>query len=97
MLFAIVCLDKPASLDLRLATRAQHIAYLQTYAKCLVEAGPLLDHDGRPCGSLLMVDVVDRAAAEGFAESDPYSKTGLFESVKIRQYRSVFRDGGIVE
>lgn len=97
MLFTILCRDKPGSLDLRLATRAQHIAYLQTYVDRILEAGPLLDLDGRPCGSLLIVDVDDRATAEGFAESDPYAKAGLFESVVIRRYRPVFRDRAVVE
>ena len=93
MLFAIFCADRPASLDLRLASRPVHLAYLQTYAAKLVQAGPLLDTDGRPCGSLLIVDVNDRAEAEGFAAGDPYAKAGLFESTIIRPFRSVFRDG----
>ena len=93
MLFALICTDKPASLDLRLATRAQHLAYLETYRARLAQAGPLLDQDGRPCGSLLIVDVADRAEAAGFAEADPYARAGLFESVLIRPYRQVFRDG----
>ncbi len=97
MLFVIICTDKPGSIDLRMATRQQHLAYLQTYVDRIVEAGPLLDGDNRPCGSLLLVDVVDRAAAEGFAASDPYAKAELFDSVLIRRYRTVFRDGAVVE
>jgi uncharacterized protein YciI len=93
MLFALLCTDKPGRLDLRLASRAQHLAYLETYQAKVVTAGGLLDADGRPGGSLLIVDVADRAEAEGFAEADPYNKAGLFESVVIRPYRQVFRDG----
>jgi uncharacterized protein YciI len=93
MLFALFCTDKPASLDMRLATRPQHLAYLETYQSRLVQAGPLLDTDGRPCGSLLIVDVADRAEAAGFADADPYGKAGLFESVLIRAYRQIFKDG----
>ena len=97
MLFAIVCIDKPASLELRLATRATHLAYLTTYKDKVVQAGPLLDTDGRSCGSLLLVEVADRAAAEGFAEGDPYAKAGLFESTLIRPFRTVFKDGELAE
>lgn len=96
MLFAIICTDRPGSLDTRLAAREAHIHYLSAYADRLIEAGPLLGVDGRPCGSLLIVDVEDRAAAEGFAASDPYSKVELFESVIIRGHRTVFRDGALV-
>ena len=93
MLFAIYCADKPGSLDLRLAARPTHIAYLLTFADKVVQAGPLLDPDGRPCGSLFLLDVADRAAAEGFAAADPYAKAGLFESTVIRPFRTVFKDG----
>ena len=93
MLFALVCTDRPGALDLRLATRATHLAYLETYPDRLVHAGPLLDIDGRPCGSLLVIEAEDRAAAEGFAEADPYAKAGLFESAVIRPFRAVFKDG----
>ncbi len=93
MLFVLICTDKPGSLDLRLATRPQHLAYMQTYQSKLVQAGALLDSEDRPCGSLLIIDVADRAEAAGFAEADPYARTGLFESVVIRPYRMVFHDG----
>ena len=95
MLFALICIDKPGSLDLRLATRPQHIAYLETYKARIVQAGPLLDGDSRPSGSLLIVDVADRAEAEGFSAADPYTRSLLFESVIIRPYRMVFRDGEV--
>ena len=96
MLFVLICTDKPGSLDLRLATRGAHLAYLQTYEACLAQAGPMLDADDRPCGSLLIIDVADQAEAAGFAEADPYGKAGLFESVIIRHYRQVYRDGSVV-
>lgn len=97
MLFVIFCTDRPASLDLRLATRPTHMAYLETYREKLLFAGPALDSDGRPCGSLLIVDVADRAEADGFVEGDPYTKAGLFESTIVRPVRPVFRDGELVE
>ncbi len=96
MLFAVICTDRPASLDLRLVTRGAHIAYLTTYADRVTHGGPLLDADGRPCGSLLLIDVEDRAAAEGFATSDPYARAGLFESTVIRAFRTVLKDGELV-
>jgi uncharacterized protein YciI len=73
------------------------LAYLQTYKSKLVFAGPMLDPDGRACGSLLILDVADRAEAAGFAEADPYAKVGLFESTVVRPLRPVFRDGELVE
>ena len=96
MLFAVICTDRPASLDLRLATRPPHLAFLTTNASRIVHGGPMLDTDGRPCGSLLLIEAEDRAAAEGFAASDPYAKAGLFESTVIRPFRTVLKDGEMV-
>ncbi|MCW3477742.1 YciI family protein [Limobrevibacterium gyesilva] len=93
MLFALICTDTPGSLELRMATRPQHLAYLETYASKLMHAGAILDIDGRPCGSLLVIDVADRAEAQGFAAADPYARAGLFESVVIRPFRPVYKDG----
>jgi uncharacterized protein YciI len=93
MLFVLACTDRPGRLDLRLATRPAHLAYLETYQGKLAYAGALLDIDGRPCGSLLVIDVADRAEAEGFAAGDPYAKADLFESTVIRPFRPIFKDG----
>ena len=95
MLFAISCTDKPGALELRLATRPAHIEHLKAEAGRILLGGPVLDAAGNPCGSLLVVEAADRAAAEAFAAADPYAKAGLFESVAIRPYRVVFKDGAL--
>ncbi len=93
MLFAIACTDKPASLELRMATRPAHLDYLTSQAARIVLGGPLLDPEGKPIGSLLVIEAEDRAGAEAFAAADPYAKAGLFESTVIRPFRAVFKDG----
>ncbi len=93
MLFALICTDRPGSLDLRIATRPHHLAFIETYASRVVHAGALLDIDDRPQGSLFILDVGDRAEAEGFAAGDPYNKVGLFESTVVRPFKPAYRDG----
>lgn len=93
MLFVVMCTDKPASLEMRMAVRPQHLAYLKTYESQIKISGPLLDSEGKSCGSLIILNVDDRAAAEGFAVSDPYAKAGLFESVVIRPFRQICYEG----
>ncbi len=93
MLFALICTDRPGGLDLRMATRPAHLAFLETQAAKMVSAGALLDQDGKPCGSLFVLDVADRAEAEAFAAADPYATAKLFESTKIRPFRQVYKDG----
>jgi hypothetical protein len=93
MLYVLACTDRPGQLDTRMATRPAHLAYLETYKSRLAHGGALLDLDGRPCGSLLVIEAADRAEAEGFAAGDPYAKAGLFESTVIRPFRPAFKDG----
>lgn len=93
MLFAIFCIDKPDSLELRLATRADHLSYLHSHQSKLVEVGPLLDDGGLPLGSMVVVDAENREEAQAFAAADPYTLVGLFEQTSIFAYRAVFRNG----
>jgi len=90
MLFAIICTDKPGSLDLRLATRPAHLAYLE---KVTVKgAGPFLDAAGNPNGSLVIIEANDLAAAQAIAADDPYAKAGLFASVDIRPWKWLIKN-----
>lgn len=93
MHFTIQCVDKPDSLELRMATRPTHLEYLKANQEAFIVVGPVLDGAGKPCGSLYVIDMPDRATAESFIMADPYAKAGLFESVVIRPMRIVFKDG----
>ncbi|HEX3916560.1 MAG TPA: YciI family protein, partial [Caulobacteraceae bacterium] len=64
-----------------------HVAYLQSRPGVVRLAGPLLDADGEMCGSLLVVELENLAAAQAFSDADPYALAGLFERVEIRGWR----------
>jgi uncharacterized protein YciI len=96
MLFAITNIDKPDSSALRAATRETHLGYLDSIVSQLLLAGPLLNAENQPIGSLLVVEAENEAAAAAFAEADPYARAGLFASMTIRPYRLVYRDGARV-
>ena len=86
MLFALINTDRPASLDLRMATRPSHLAWLADQQGKIVSGGALLGPAGQPAGSLIVIDAADRAEAEAFAAADPYTKAGLFESSVVRPF-----------
>lgn len=92
-LFTLVCLDKPNALDLRMANREAHLAYVATFGERVKLGGPMLDDAGQMAGSLLIVEAGDMAEAHAFSAADPYAKAGLFQSVEIRQFRVVV--GGV--
>jgi uncharacterized protein YciI len=53
-------------------------------------AGPFLGDDGKPTGSLVVIEADDIDEAEGDRGADPYNLAGLFESVEIRAWNWVF-------
>lgn len=96
MLFAFICKDKSDHLHVRMETRPAHLEHLNALnaAGTLKMAGPFLDAEGKPNGSLVIVEVADIDAARALADADPYAKAGLFESVEVRPYNWVFNNPG---
>lgn len=89
MFFAALCFDKPDALDLRLATRAEHLAFLEKHVAQVKLGGPFLDSAQKPVGSLLIIDCVDEAAARALLADDPYATAGLFERVELHPWKHV--------
>jgi uncharacterized protein len=89
-LFALICLDKPGALALRMATRQAHFAYAGGQPGVVKLGGPFLDAAGDMAGSLIIIEAADLAAAEAFSAADPYRLAGLFERVDIRPWRATF-------
>jgi uncharacterized protein YciI len=88
MLIALIARDKPGALDIRKANRESHLAYIDATG-VVNQAGPLLDDAKQMIGSLVILDVADMAAAQGWADNDPYAKAGLFESVELIPWKRV--------
>lgn len=85
MLVCLMAHDKSGALDVRKANREAHLAYIQSTG-CVMIGGPMKDGAGDMCGSMLVLDVADMAAAEQWAANDPYAKAGLFQSVTLREW-----------
>ena len=89
MLFAAICLDKPGHVELRLSTRAAHLAFLEANAPSIKLGGPFLDDSDKPVGSLLILDCADAAAARSLLDGDPYDFNSLNEPDSLAEF---FRD-----
>jgi uncharacterized protein YciI len=89
MLFVIRCIDKKGHLAVRQENRPAHVEYLRSFGPQLFAAGPLLDGDEQMCGSVVILDLPDRKAAENFASGDPYARASLFEQVTIDRWNKV--------
>jgi len=84
--------DKEGSLEVRMKNRDAHLAYVkENYNEKIIAAGPILADDGvTMIGSVILVDLDDRAAAEAFCAGDPYTRAGLFASTSIKPFKHVF-------
>ncbi|WP_428927265.1 YciI family protein [Marinibacterium sp. SX1] len=88
MLIALIAKDKPGALQVRKDNRDAHLAYIADTG-VVAQAGPLLDAEGEMCGSLVVLDVADMAAAQAWADGDPYAAAGLFASVELIAWKKV--------
>ncbi len=97
MWYAIVALDHPDSLERRLSARPAHLARLQALqdAGRLRLAGPfpaIDSHDPGAAGfsgSLIVAEFDDLAAANAWANADPYIEAGVYHEVTVRPFRQV--------
>ena len=88
MLYIIYQEDRPDAGAIRAATKDAHLAYLETHRDILVLGGAMLEDDGvGRLGSVLIINVPSRQAAEDFSASEPFRKAGLFKNVRITRMR----------
>lgn len=92
MLYALICSDKPNGLATRVETQSAHAAFLERLNANgkLAFAGPFLDEEGKPNGSLVVVEAGSAEAARAISAADPYSAAGLFASVHVRPWTWTF-------
>ena len=88
--YLVTCIDKKNSLKKRLANRDLHLEYLKKLKSRLILAGPILNKADKPKGSVLILKFQNRVELNNFLKNDPYSKVGLFETIKIEIFKRVF-------
>ncbi|MGJ3232053.1 MAG: YciI family protein [Oceanicaulis sp.] len=81
MLFAVTCTDRTGALETRLANREAHLAWAGSADSPVKMGGPLLDREGKPAGSLLIIEAEDEADLREILKDDPYAAADLFADV----------------
>ena len=95
MLYAIVGQDVPDSLNQRLAARPAHVERLHALQQSgrLLLAGPfpaIDSNDPGPAGftgSLIVAEFDTLAAAQVWADTDPYLAAGVYASVSVKPFK----------
>ena len=90
MLFAMIAKDKPGSIDKRLEVRPVHLQHLESLGQTLRLAGALLDAEGTPEGSLMVVEAATLDAATTIFNADPFVTEGIFDSIEIKPWRLAY-------
>ena len=97
MLYAIIASDVANSLEKRLAARPAHIERLQQLKAegRVVLAGPHPAIDSNDpgeagfSGSLIVAEFDSLAAAQAWADADPYIDAGVYEKVAVKPFKQV--------
>lgn len=97
MLYSIVGIDIPNSLDARMAVRDEHVARLlelRAQGK-LILAGPnpAIDNEDPGeegfTGSIIIAEFDSLQMAKDWADADPYIKSGAYASVMVKPFSKV--------
>lgn len=97
MLYVIIGEDRTGTLDQRLAARPAHVERLQVLQAegRLILAGPcpaIDSPDPGPAGfsgSVIVAEFESLAAAQAWADADPYVAAGVHEKVTIKPFKKV--------
>ena len=89
MLFCFYNIDAPGMAERRLQLRPAHYEYLAKVEDRILAGGPMLEDDGETMvGSLMVIDLPDRAAAEAWLADAPFTREGVYGSTTIRAYKN---------
>ncbi len=90
MQFTITGQDRDGALDKRMAVRPAHLEYIRSLGSAVLAAGPFLDDNGDPVGSMIVVEAESLEEAQAMAARDPYLVRGVFETSTVRRWNWIF-------
>jgi uncharacterized protein YciI len=91
-LYVLIGRDGADGLAKRKLHREAHLANLRPLSEAgrVAYAGPLLDANESPCGSVVVVDANNLEDAQRVAATDPYVVQGIFASYEVLGSKRVF-------
>ena len=88
MHWLVFCVDKPNVSELRAELTPAHLKYLDSKEHFIfVSARQDSDDGSQYVGSMFILDVPNKAAAEDFIEGETFYRAGLFQTVIIRRLK----------
>ena len=93
MQFIITAHDGENVLEKRMAVRPRHLEGMAKLGKHIVCAGGLLDDEGKPKGSVLVLDFEDRAVLDEYLRNEPYVTEQVWEKIEVERLNVVIVNG----
>ena len=93
MQFIVTAYDGENMLEKRMAVRPRHLEGMAKLGRHIVCAGGLLDNEGKPKGSVLVLDFEDRAALDDYLKNEPYVAEQVWEKIDVEPLNVVIIDG----
>ncbi|HYD19431.1 MAG TPA: YciI family protein [Patescibacteria group bacterium] len=87
MQFIVMGLDHPNALERRMAQRQAHIdvcGAMKADGRMLYGVA-LLNDEGQMCGSMIVLDLPDRAAVDEYLKTEPYVTGDVWGEIKVTQ------------
>ena len=93
MQFIVKAYDGPNMLEKRMAVRPRHLEGMAKLGKHIVCAGGILDEEGKPKGSVLVMEFEDRAALDDYINNEPYVLENVWQNITVETMNVVILDG----
>ena len=87
MLFSLVAMDRPNSVERRMAIRPEHLKHLDALGEQLILAGPFLNDKEEGVGSIVIIEADTLEEAREMFNRDPFVRENLFDQVTIKPWR----------
>ena len=93
MQFIITAYDGANMLEKRMAVRPRHLEGMARLGKHIITAGGLLDQDGKPKGSVLVLDFEKPEEVQEYLKNETYVVEGVWEKITCEPINVVIVNG----
>ena len=96
MQFVITAYDGKDMLERRMAVRTRHLQNMGETGGKVICAGGILDDEGKPKGSVLVLDFASRELLDDYLEREPYIQEGFWERVEVEPMNVVIINDAMI-
>ena len=93
MQFIITAHDGANMLEKRMEVRPRHLEGMAKLSSHIICAGGILDEDGKPKGSVLVMEFESRAQLDEYLANEPYVTEHVWEKVDVETMNVVIVNG----